>query len=83
MSIGLLALIHNWPIPCTVQRSFVNTDHMTILRGDRVLLERRRLNLNQEVLAGQIGVDRTYSVSIGAGDIHRLDGDGDGFVCED
>jgi transcriptional regulator with XRE-family HTH domain len=33
---------------------------MTILRGDRVLLERRRLNLNQEVLAGQIGVDRTY-----------------------
>jgi len=33
---------------------------MSVLRGDRVLLERRRLNLNQEVLAGQIGVDRTY-----------------------
>ena len=24
-----------------------------------------------------------YCVSVGAGDIHRLDGDGDGFVCED
>lgn len=60
MSIGLLACIHNWFDPCTVTGSFVNTEHMTILRGDRVLLERRRLNLNQEVLAGQIGVDRTY-----------------------
>lgn len=33
---------------------------MTILQGDRVLLERRRLNLNQDYLAGVIGVDRTY-----------------------
>jgi len=33
---------------------------MTILQGDRVLLERRRLNLNQDYLAGMIGVDRTY-----------------------
>lgn len=33
---------------------------MSVLRGDRVLLERRRLNINQDVLAGQIGVDRTY-----------------------
>ena len=31
-----------------------------MLRGDRVLLERRRLNLNQKVLADQIGVDQTY-----------------------
>lgn len=33
---------------------------MSVLRGDRVLLERRRLNMNQDYLAGQIGVDRTY-----------------------
>lgn len=33
---------------------------MGILRGDRVLIERRRLNMKQEVLARQIGVDRSY-----------------------
>ena len=33
---------------------------MSILRGDRVLLERRRINMNQDVLASKIGVDQTY-----------------------
>lgn len=33
---------------------------MSLLRGDRVLLERRRLNMNQNFLATQIGVDQTY-----------------------
>lgn len=40
--------------------AIVDTIHMSALRGDRILLERRRLNLNQDALAGLIGVDRTY-----------------------
>lgn len=31
-----------------------------MLRGDRILIERRRLNLKQEVLARTVGVDRSY-----------------------
>jgi len=31
-----------------------------VLRGDRILIERRRLNLKQEVLARTVGVDRSY-----------------------
>ena len=33
---------------------------MSVLRGDRILIERRRLNLKQEVLARAVGVDRSY-----------------------
>jgi len=33
---------------------------MSVLRGDRILIERRRLNLKQEVLARTVGVDRSY-----------------------
>jgi transcriptional regulator with XRE-family HTH domain len=33
---------------------------MAALRGDRVLIERRRLDLKQETLAAQVGVDRSY-----------------------
>jgi transcriptional regulator with XRE-family HTH domain len=40
-----------------------------ILRGDRILIERRTLDMNQEVLAAKIGVDRSY--------ISRMERDGD------
>lgn len=30
------------------------------VRGERVLIERRTLNMNQDALAAQVGVDRTY-----------------------
>lgn len=33
---------------------------MGMLRGDRILIERRTLGINQDVLAQQIGVDRSY-----------------------
>lgn len=33
---------------------------MAALRGDRILIERRRLDLKQETLATQVGVDRSY-----------------------
>lgn len=33
---------------------------MAAIRGDRVLIERRRLDLKQETLAAQVGVDRSY-----------------------
>lgn len=33
---------------------------MAAIRGDRVLIERRRLDLKQETLASQVGVDRSY-----------------------
>ncbi len=33
---------------------------MSVLRGDRVLIERRRLDMKQETLAGMVGVNRSY-----------------------
>ena len=35
-------------------------ESMAALRGDRILIERRRLNLKQEALARAVGVDRSY-----------------------
>ena len=33
---------------------------MSVLRGDRVLIERRRLDMKQETLASMVGVNRSY-----------------------
>ena len=33
---------------------------MSVLRGDRVLIERRRLDMKQETLANMVGVNRSY-----------------------
>ena len=33
---------------------------MSVLRGDRVLIERRRLDMKQETLASIVGVNRSY-----------------------
>lgn len=35
-------------------------ESMSVLRGDRVLVERRRLDMKQETLANLVGVNRSY-----------------------
>ncbi len=45
------------------RHSFVNQPDnrgMSVLRGERVLIERRRIGMNQDVLGARVGVDRTY-----------------------